>query len=1077
MAEEQKSTIYNVRVTAEDALKTLAELKLRSQELRDQQKALGKVTEENAQEYYALDNQIKAINSEANKYQKQIQNNIKLQNQQEASLAKLRTQLALDNAEFAELGNSMKDAARKAELGKRIAETTEELKAQEEALGDYRRSVGNYEKATDNLKQELNDLTDTLIRMAQAGDTSSASFKEMVKRAGELKAAEDTVNTAIDQTGRGIDTLVAVTDATSAITSVYGLWTTATQVLGSENEELNAIMTKMITIITALSSLSSLQAALSKTEATYRAASNLVQLVGINQTLAETKAIAAKNAVQGTGNILTKAAAAATWLWNAALAANPVVLVAAAVGGLMAGVVALTNAFNSNTETQERATRAMEAYNRAAEASTYVLDQIETKRNTLSKAEEIRGKREIENLKANHATSEQIAEAQLKTANKLREIEMSAARQRQMAAMDEFDSLKKVIAAKEEELNTWSGSLNKYKKAKKELDDLKGRYQELFRTIENEGAAVANLALETAIANREAQQSIADKALEAQQSIADKALEVALKNSEAMQKIREDDLRFQTTFQSTSIAIRMEYERKLYKAAQDGARERLALQKAHGKITNKEYQTALNAMARSDKQFYENQAKQLNDYLAGVRANILAVASGGTVDMQIAQVTQKYQDAMKELANIQSPQFVRGMSEEEYQKEYAAYEQFLVNRAELEKQIQQNLQDEIKKIREDATKQQLDRFNQVLNEQYAEDLSKAADNERKKLELENEMIQKQIEARKAAGEKTYEQEAQLRANNLRLQQMDLDKELTQAELNHKSKYEIRKRYLEAELAAAQGNEDAIAQIQLEMAENEESLWEERIEKLQEYAGIASSFATAFNDLASALGERRAQEVEEQYSREEQALANMYANGQITEAQYNEKKIKMEKQKEKELAKIKREQAIRERAMGSFEIGINTAISIMASAKMGFPLAIPFIAAAAALGAVQMAALWAAPLPKAARGKYIEGPSHAAGGVHIEAEGGETIINKKSSRMFLPLLSAINELGGGVPFTKVGSDGGYAIRSFAEASEPMNRLDMERAIQKAFGQVRVIATIEDIRREDANYVQIQGRANF
>lgn len=196
MAEEQKSTIYNVRVTAEDALKTLAELKLRSQELRDQQKALGKVTEENAQEYYALDNQIKAINSEANKYQKQIQNNIKLQNQQEASLNKLRTQLALDNAEFAELGNSMQDAARKAELGKRIAETTEELKAQEEALGDYRRSVGNYEKATDNLKQELNDLTDTLIRMAQAGDTSSASFKEMVKRAGELKAAEDTVNTA-----------------------------------------------------------------------------------------------------------------------------------------------------------------------------------------------------------------------------------------------------------------------------------------------------------------------------------------------------------------------------------------------------------------------------------------------------------------------------------------------------------------------------------------------------------------------------------------------------------------------------------------------------------------------------------------------------------------------------------------------------------------------------------------------------------------------------------------------------------------------------------------------------------------
>ena len=243
----------------------------------------------------------------------------------------------------------------------------------------------------------------------------------------------------------------------------------------------------------------------------------------------------------------------------------------------------------------------------------------------------------------------------------------------------------------------------------------------------------------------------------------------------------------------------------------------------------------------------------------------------------------------------------------------------------------------------------------IRDRQYAEDLSKAADNYREKLELENEMLEKQIEARRAAGEKTYEQEAQLRANNLRLQQMDLDKELAQAELNHKSRYEIRKKYLEAELAAAQENEDAIAQIQLEMAENEEILWEERIEKLREYAEMASGLATAFSDLASALGERRVQEVEEQYSREEQALANMYANGQITEAQYNAKKVKMEKQKEKDLAKIKREQAIRERAIGSFEIGINTAISIMASSKMGFPMAIPFIAAAAALGAAQIAA--------------------------------------------------------------------------------------------------------------------------
>jgi len=59
--------------------------------------------------------------------------------------------------------------------------------------------------------------------------------------------------------------------------------------------------------------------------------------------------------------------------------------------------------------------------------------------------------------------------------------------------------------------------------------------------------------------------------------------------------------------------------------------------------------------------------------------------------------------------------------------------------------------------------------------------------------------------------------------------------------------------------------------------------------------------------------------------------------------------------------------------------------------------------------------------KAARGMLISGPSHASGGVPIstpsgmiEAEGGEVIINKRSSSMFRGLLSEINTAGGGIP---------------------------------------------------------------
>ena len=68
------------------------------------------------------------------------------------------------------------------------------------------------------------------------------------------------------------------------------------------------------------------------------------------------------------------------------------------------------------------------------------------------------------------------------------------------------------------------------------------------------------------------------------------------------------------------------------------------------------------------------------------------------------------------------------------------------------------------------------------------------------------------------------------------------------------------------------------------------------------------------------------------------------------------------------------------------------------------------------------------IPKAADGMLV-GARHAQGGIKIgtpsgmiEAEGGEVIINRKSVQMYKPLLSQINEAGGGVKF----ADGGQVF---------------------------------------------------
>jgi hypothetical protein len=75
-----------------------------------------------------------------------------------------------------------------------------------------------------------------------------------------------------------------------------------------------------------------------------------------------------------------------------------------------------------------------------------------------------------------------------------------------------------------------------------------------------------------------------------------------------------------------------------------------------------------------------------------------------------------------------------------------------------------------------------------------------------------------------------------------------------------------------------------------------------------------------------------------------------------------------------------------------------------------------------------------------RGGMIGGRRHAQGGTMIEAEAGEAIINRNSVGMFAPLLSAINQAGGGVPLTR-------EAQSMASPDNPTTRnIPQERQVQ-------------------------------
>ena len=74
---DEKKVLIDVDIKATEALKELAELRIKADELRKAQKELDTTTEEGRTQYEALGQQIKAINSVANERQKTIQSEIK----------------------------------------------------------------------------------------------------------------------------------------------------------------------------------------------------------------------------------------------------------------------------------------------------------------------------------------------------------------------------------------------------------------------------------------------------------------------------------------------------------------------------------------------------------------------------------------------------------------------------------------------------------------------------------------------------------------------------------------------------------------------------------------------------------------------------------------------------------------------------------------------------------------------------------------------------------------------------------------------------------------------------------------
>lgn len=125
---------------------------------------------------------------------------------------------------------------------------------------------------------------------------------------------------------------------------------------------------------------------------------------------------------------------------------------------------------------------------------------------------------------------------------------------------------------------------------------------------------------------------------------------------------------------------------------------------------------------------------------------------------------------------------------------------------------------------------------------------------------------------------------------------------------------------------------------------------------------------------------------------------------ISEEKYNEKKKKIEDKLLQESNQIRSEQAQISKQIAIFEAGIKGSVAIIEAFSKG-PL-VGALTSAAVL--TQIATIASTPVPQFEKGGLIQGKSHKQGGVLIEAEGNEFIVNKIQTPKHMDVLEHINK---------------------------------------------------------------------
>jgi len=209
---------------------------------------------------------------------------------------------------------------------------------------------------------------------------------------------------------------------------------------------------------------------------------------------------------------------------------------------------------------------------------------------------------------------------------------------------------------------------------------------------------------------------------------------------------------------------------------------------------------------------------------------------------------------------------------------------------------------------------------------------------------------------------------------------------------------------------------------------------EELKTWNAYAEAVKGVISSLSSLTSSIAANEIQQIQDETSEKLAQLdklreANLKAAGDdankraLVDENYNKKKTALERKQAIATAKIKREEAIANKAFALLNATLSTAQAVIGFlANPGGPAGIGLSVLAGITGAIEIAAIAAAPLPTIpkfekggavlAGGRnddgHLIGRSHREGGILIEAQGGEYIWDRQATAKHGDIIKAAHE---------------------------------------------------------------------